>query len=205
VTTERSRTPEADPLLVRRAVAGERAAQTQLLEHYHGFIRATLVQLTFGRTQDLEELQQQALIGVARGLSRFAFESSPSTWVRGVCANVVKDHLRRIRRRSRAEQTQQAEHAGDMFDPLGALEARDLLLNVRAALEALSPHQRTAFVLRVLYGHGVDETAHMMKASKAATRARLYFARRAIAAHLREALAMEFLWKGGPGDEVKAS
>jgi RNA polymerase sigma-70 factor (ECF subfamily) len=200
--TERQRTSDVESELVRQAAAGDRSAQERLLEHYHGFIRATLVQLTFGRADDLEELMQQALLGVARGLPRFAHESSPMTWVRGVCANVVKDHLRRRRRRARFEERQRAFGEGDFVEPLGALEARDLLRALGEALDTLSPTQRTAFVLRIVYGHGVDEVARMMKATRTTTRARLYFARRKLAQRLQGPLAHEELRE--PDGEVKA-
>jgi len=167
--TERQRTDDVASELVREAASGDRAAQERLLEHYHGFIRATLVQLTFGRPDDLEELMQQSLLAVARGVQRFAHESSPTTWVRGVCANVVKDHLRRRRRRARMEERQRAFGAGDFVEPLGALEARDLLRALGDALDTLSPTQRTAFVLRIVYGHGIDEVARMMQATKTTT------------------------------------
>jgi len=182
-------TPEIDSETVVQAVAGQSKAQERVLLHYYGFIRATLVQLTFGRIDDLQELQQQAMIRVARGLPKFASESQLSTWIRGVCANVVKDYLRARRRRANAEarhQTLNREH--DYLEPAGALEARDLLQIVRAALDTLSPEQRNVFVLRVLYGYAVDEVATMTHASRAATRARLYFARRRVLAELKQQL-----------------
>ncbi|MDX2053560.1 MAG: sigma-70 family RNA polymerase sigma factor [Polyangiaceae bacterium] len=187
--TQPEKTSEIEPRLAAQAIAGDLQAQERFLLHYYSFIRATLIQLTFGRIDDLEELQQQAMIRVTRGLAHFAQESQPSTWVRGVCANVVKDHLRRKTRRQRAEMAhQRLTEEANFLEPGATLEARDMLNIVRSILDTLSPEQCTAFVLRVLYGHAVEEVARMMGASKAATRARLYFARRKVLSQLKQEL-----------------
>ena len=49
-----------------------------------------------------------------------------------------------------------------------------------AALDKLSPVQRSVIVLRVL-GHSVDEIAKMTNSARSTTRLRLYYGRKAFA------------------------
>lgn len=167
--------------VLRRAAEGDRAAQQAVLAGVYDFVRRTLYRLLLGRAQDLDDLQQSALLKVLTSLSGFRHEATFKTWVTGICINVVRDHVRRRKREP-------------YFDPLGGradlraagegrgqqrLEAREALNHCAHILEDLPVNQRTAFVLKVVYGHSIEEIAELMDSARSTTRLRLYYARKA--------------------------
>jgi RNA polymerase sigma-70 factor, ECF subfamily len=173
-----------------RAAEGDRAAQQAVLAGIYDFVRRTLYRLLLGRGQDLDDLQQSALLKVLTSLSGFRHEASFKTWVTGICINVVRDHLRRKKREP-------------YFDPLGwtdlrpsgdgrgqqRIEAREALNHCAAVLQELPINQRTAFVLKAVYGHSIEEIATLMDSAQSTTRLRLYYARKAF----RKALGTDTL------------
>ena len=175
-------TPELVPeAVLRRAAEGDRAAQQHVLALSYELVRRTLYRLLLGRAEDLDDLQQSALLKVLTSLRGFRHEASFKTWVTGICINVVRDHLRRRRREPLFERLAGWVELRTSSDGRGEqrVEAREALNRAAQILERLPINQRTAFVLKVVYGHSIEEIATLMDSAQSTTRLRLYYARKA--------------------------
>lgn len=177
-----------DPDLLARARRGDRDALSSILDQYYERIHRMLVHLV-GRSPELDDLRQQVLLAVVRGIAGFRGESELGTWIGGICVNVARSHIRG-KRTSRERAVDDGQPAIDMAagpDAAARIESRAELIAVERALATLSADQRAAFVLATVYGHSVEEIATIMKAARSTTRLRLYYGRK----KFRAALARE--------------
>jgi RNA polymerase sigma-70 factor (ECF subfamily) len=140
---------------------------------------------------DVEDISQEVLLAVHRGLPRFEGRSSPRTWVYGICLRVARNH------RDRAYVRRERPHAEP---PLGvapfvaaepALDDKRLIENLDAALSTLSLEQRETFVLHALEDLDVREIAAAQGVSKFTVYTRLYSAQRRLRAWFTEHAADE--------------
>ena len=148
--------------------------------------------MLLGRAEELEDLQQAALLRVLTSLASYRFEAAFRTWVTAICINVVRDHLRRKRREPHFDRGVDGDElfaTGTEQSSHGRFEAREALNRCAQILEAMPINQRTAFVLKAVHGHSIEEIAEMMDSAHSTTRLRLYYARRAF----RKALAARAL------------
>jgi RNA polymerase sigma-70 factor (ECF subfamily) len=159
--------------------------ETPSIEHLfrqHGqVVRAVLLRLV-GPCAELEDLEQTTFFEALRSLSRFRGDAKPSTWICGIAAHVAHHHLRakRVRRHVSLDEFSsdkvQAQREGlDLDRTLDEERARPRLTEL---LGRIQPKKRDAFVAYVLHERSVPEIAHDMDASQAATRSRIFFARR---------------------------
>lgn len=179
---------EFAPDLIARARNNDRDALSSILDHYYERIHRMLVHLV-GRSPDLDDLRQQVLLGIVRGIAGFRGDSELGTWIGGICVNVVRAHIR-AKRTSRERTVDDGQPAIDETvgpDVTARIESRAELVVVESALATLSVDQRAAFVLATVYGHSVDEIATIMKAARSTTRLRLYYGRK----KFRAALAVQ--------------
>ena len=86
-----------DTVLVSAAAVGdERALELLLLRHYdrvHAVVRRVV-----RNAADVEEVRQDALLAVARGIHTFDGRARFTTWLHRVATNAALMHLRRHRR-----------------------------------------------------------------------------------------------------------
>ena len=177
-----------DSDLLARARSGDRDALSSILDQYYERIHRMLVHLA-GRTPELDDLRQQVLLAVVRGIAGFRGDSELGTWIGGICVNIVRAHIRG-KRTSRERTVDDGQPAIDVTagpDPAARIESRAELIAVERALAKLSTDQRAAFVLATVYGHSIEEIATIMKAARSTTRLRLYYGRK----KFRAALAKE--------------
>ena len=140
-----------------------------------------------GRSPDLDDLRQQVLLAVVRGIAGFRGESELGTWIGGICVNVARAHIRgkRASRERTVDDGQPAIDEAAGVDVAARIESRAELIAVERALASLSTEQRAAFVLATVYGHSVDEIATIMNAARSTVaRLRLYFGRKKFRAAL---------------------
>jgi RNA polymerase sigma-70 factor (ECF subfamily) len=174
-----------EPDILTRARQGDRDALASILDQYYERIHRMLVHLV-GRSTELDDLRQQVLLAVVRGIAGFRGDSELGTWIGGICVNVAREHIRG-KRTSRERAVDDGQPALDMTagpDEVARIENRAELVVVERALEALSVDQRAAFVLATVYGHSVEEIATIMNAARSTTRLRLYYGRKKFRAAL---------------------
>jgi RNA polymerase sigma-70 factor (ECF subfamily) len=148
---------------VERARSGDSDAFRLLVEQHSRAIFRLAFRMT-GNEQDAEDVVQETFLRAYKQLDRYEARSSFATWLFRIASNYSLDL---IRMRKRHEDKRER----------GTDEERDILLNiavdapgpermaygtqvrdrVNAALDELSPQERTAFVLRHFEGLSIEE------------------------------------------------
>jgi RNA polymerase sigma-70 factor (ECF subfamily) len=139
-----------------------------LVEEHSRMVFRLAYRLT-GNEQDAEDVVQETFLKVHRHFSRFDVRASFSTWVHRIAANCAIDLLRRKSRRmgwGGSDGVIEAESLpSDRPGPDAKVRSREVKARVAEALDALSPSERTAFVLRHFEGHTTEEVARALGVS----------------------------------------
>jgi RNA polymerase sigma-70 factor (ECF subfamily) len=172
--------PGADP---DGLVAGCRAADPRALDAffraYVGRVERVLGRLV-GPTADLEDMVQCTFIEAYRSFVRFRGEASLATWVTRIAVHVAQHHLRGgVRRHVPLELLAQRDEPADPGpSPEACADDRVVAARLHAVLDQVKPKKRIAFLLFAVEGHSIEEVAALTGASRAATKSRIWFARR---------------------------
>ncbi len=163
----------AAPCRLRIQMEGRQAAGSEdaeevfrvLVEQHSRMVFRLAYRLT-GNEQDAEDVVQDAFLKAHRHFSRFDSRASFGTWIHRIAANCAIDLLRRRSRRMGWGGSDGAVDAESLasLQPGPEARARSLQIQDRVAeaLDALSPSERTAFVLRHFEGHSTDEIARSL-------------------------------------------
>lgn len=179
---ERAETEGAsDESAVERTLAGERDAFRVLVERHSRNVYRLAYRIT-GNSHDAEEVVQEAFLRAYKKLGQFAGNSNFGTWVHRIAANYAID---RIRQRN-VEESRQASPVRTMedgleVDPIEVVRepsasperlagSAELGARMKEALEALTPSERTAIVMRHWEGCGIEEIAAVLKSNSNATK-----------------------------------
>lgn len=132
-----------------------------------------------------EELCQETLVRVNKGLASFAGRSSVKTWAFSIANRVAADYLRRPERRVRIVELNEV---AEPMDPDPAIDERVVLdeMNecIRGVIDSLPETYRAALILHDLEGLTVEQTAEICECSVATAKIRIHRARQ----RLRQAL-----------------
>lgn len=129
-----------------------------------------------GNAHDAEDLVQESFLRAYRSRKQFDGRASLTTWLCRICTNAALDQLRRrrIRPQPAAGTEEGAAWAESLASPGASPErlmcSRELSTRVRAAMAALSPRERTAFVLRHYEGLSIEEIGAALGLRTAATK-----------------------------------
>jgi RNA polymerase sigma-70 factor (ECF subfamily) len=185
---------ENDARDVAQAQAGDELAFRRLVERHSRGVFQLAFRLT-GSESDAEDIVQDTLLKAYRELKRFESRSSFRTWVHRITVNCAYDLLRQ-RPRHQAESLdapagQDARGGGIEPEAEGSSRPDRLAFGaeiqecVRAALDLLTPTERTAFVLRHFEGCSLDEIGETLGLRMGATKHSIFRAvqkmRRALA------------------------
>jgi RNA polymerase sigma-70 factor, ECF subfamily len=184
-----------DALAVERTLAGDRDAYRVLVERYSRYIYRLAYRMT-GNSHDAEEVVQEAFLRAYQKLTQFAGNSNFGTWVYRIAANYAIDRLRQ-RNVEEARQVTPSRPGDDgiELDPVALVKdpsasperlanSAQLAAKMKEALDALSPAERTAIVMRHWDGCAIEEIAAVLKSNTNATKNTVF---RAVA-KLRKAL-----------------
>jgi RNA polymerase sigma-70 factor (ECF subfamily) len=171
----------AQPLDPRIAAAarGDRAAAEALCRELLPRVRNLVRYLLRGDAR-VDDVTQEALIAVLRGLASFRGDGRFESWVDRVVARTAFAVIRRIR-----AETQPGDRAAVEGEPVGAGgEIYTMRRELVAALDRLPGEQRESLVLHFAVGMTVPEIAEAVAAPLETVRSRLRLGKAA----LREAL-----------------
>jgi RNA polymerase sigma-70 factor (ECF subfamily) len=144
----------------------EREAAFRELVERHGRMVFRVAYRITGNEADAEDVAQETFLKAYRAFDRYDSRASFSTWIFRIASNCAIDVLRR--RKTRPEVPSDVESpefpAAVSADPTphDTLLSAQLGGKLRAALEELSPHERTAFVLRHFEGEPTEEIARCL-------------------------------------------
>jgi RNA polymerase sigma-70 factor (ECF subfamily) len=162
---------------------GDRGAMEAVFRaHAEGLAR--LLTRIVGPSAEVEDLLQDTFAAAIPAFRTFRGEASIKTWLYRIAIHVAHQHLRRPRHRREVELPDAdlvAREPSSSMTP----EARELAGRLYQHLDALDATKRIALVLYAIEEHSVDEIAALMGAGKAATRSRIFWARRALMRRMR--------------------
>jgi RNA polymerase sigma-70 factor (ECF subfamily) len=160
---------------VQAAAAGDRAAAQALLLSVLPRVR-NLVRYLVRGDSETDDLAQEALIAILRGLGSFRGEASFERWADRVAVRATFAGLRRRRRESNELVTAAPELA--LASPGTALpDDYEDRRRAAALLDALPPDQRHAVVMHHVLGMSVPEIARELGIPAETVRSRLRLAR----------------------------
>ena len=172
---------DSDAIAVERTLSGDRDAYRLLVERHSANLFRLAYRMT-GNRHDAEEVVQEAFLRGYQKLGQFASKSNFGTWVYRIAANYAIDRVRQRRREeARKEKPTRDDSDGKEIDPVNFVKDEKplperLTLNaelrnkIEEALEALTPSERTAFVMRHWEGCAIEEIAGVLKSNSGATK-----------------------------------
>lgn len=157
---------------------GERPALERVFRTHAPYLERVLWRVA-GRSLDVEDLLQSTLMAAIEAFPRFRGEAQVRTWLARIAVRIAQDRLRSASHRLRAPIPDlEAAPSNDARDAEGELDLRKKIERLELHLSTLGPKKRTAFVLHVFEGMPLEEVAALMGAGLAATKSRVFWARR---------------------------
>jgi RNA polymerase sigma-70 factor (ECF subfamily) len=158
-----------DADLATRASRGDRRALEMLLDRHADRVHA-LCRRVLAHPEDALDATQEAMIAIARGISRFDGRSAFTTWLYRVATNAALDELRRSRRRPDPVDVGALDRAA----PGPALDTSvGDRVDVDAALATIPSDFRVAVVLRDLCDLDYAQIADVLDIPPGTVRSRI--------------------------------
>ena len=187
-------TEQSDLSLVQLAQRGDAGAFDALVRRYqHKVIK--LVMRYVRDPAEAEDIAQEAFIKAYRALPRFRGDSAFYTWLYRIAINTAKNVLA-ARGRSPIEYDLDRGDGEESYDIVARMKdtatpealalTEEIRSTVTAAIDALPEDLRTAIQLRELEGLSYEEIAAAMECPVGTVRSRIFRAREAIDARLRD-------------------
>jgi len=175
-----------DPALVAGCRAGDAASLERFFAAHVKYVERVISRLT-GPTPDLEDLVQTTFIQAFQSFGRYRGEASLKTWVTRIAVHTALHQLRSgVRRMVPLELVTDGDEPNDPAAPADQQAAnRQLARRLHALLDRIAPKKRIAFLLYTVEDYSIEEVAALTDASKAATKSRIWFARRELVAMVR--------------------
>ena len=151
----------------------------QVYELHADFVWRTLQHLGV-RDADLEDLGQEVFVTVHRKLSSFDGRSKLTTWLFGICLNLVHRHRRRAYFRLERPHAEPPERV-DPHTPEEQYAGEEARVRLERLLEKLSPERRATFLLFEVEGVSCEEIAERTAVPVGTVYSRLHLARKAVA------------------------
>jgi len=179
--------------IIQLAQQGDAAAFERLYQSHSRRVYALCLRMVRNPTE-AEDLTQEAFLQTYRKIQTFRGESSFSTWLHRVTANIV---LMKLRRKKHAEVSleENTEHDEESYSPRNEFGRADLRLtgsidriNLQRAIDQLPPGFKSIFVLHDIHGYKHNEIAEILGCSTGNSKSQLHKARMRLRALLKGAL-----------------
>jgi len=183
-----------DPDILARAQAGDRGALGELLEPEMSRVYATCRRMV-GDRQDAEELAQEAMVRIIRGLPTFDGRASLSTWLTRVTINTCLTWLRSKARRSEHKPVNiknPDRQIGELDAPAGVQSGESddpRVARVHQSLARLKPEHRAVLVLRDVRDLDYDAIGAALDLPTGTVKSRIFRARAALREEIERAEA----------------
>ena len=167
--------PEIDPL-IERCLKGDQRAWDDIVRLYWRKVFNVAYKFV-GRQDEAEDLTQDIFLKLFKSLKTFDRRANFSTWLISVSRNLCIDHYRSMRREHDVVThdvdvvTLARPSASD--SPQAALEQRDRVALLRAALDKLAPSLRTAVMLRDIQELSYQEIAEKLGVPEGTVKSRI--------------------------------
>ena len=167
--------PEIDPL-IERCLKGDQRAWDDIVRLYWRKVFNVAYKFV-GRQDEAEDLTQDIFLKLFKSLKTFDRRANFSTWLISVSRNLCIDHYRSMRREHDVvthdvDVVTLARPSG-LDSPQVALEQRDRVALLRAALDKLAPSLRTAVMLRDIQELSYQEIAEKLHVPEGTVKSRI--------------------------------
>jgi RNA polymerase sigma-70 factor (ECF subfamily) len=173
--------PERGELdLIEACRRGDRQALQQVFTAHAPYLERLLGRV-LGPSFDVEDLLQSTFVAAIGAFPRFRGEAHVRTWLARIAIRIAQHQLGSAAHRRRGQiealeavpdEAVRPEHAE------GDIDAKRRLDRLYVHLRAIGTKKQLAFVLHVIEGHPLEEVAALTGASLAATKSRVFWARR---------------------------
>ena len=179
--------------IIHLAQQGDAAAFGRLYQSHSRRVYALCLRMV-GNPTEAEDLTQEAFLQTYRKIQTFRGESSFSTWLHRVTANIV---LMKLRRKKHAEVSleENTEHDEESHSPRNEFGRADLRLtgsidriNLQRAIDQLPPGFKSIFILHDIHGYKHNEIAEILGCSTGNSKSQLHKARMRLRALLKGTL-----------------
>ncbi len=186
-------TGQSDEELIAQCASGNGRGMDVLVGRYHGkLLEFCLRQL--GDRETSADIAQSALVRAFRSAAAFAGRSSFRTWLYTIALNLVREELRKRKRRGESllseitdEAAEEPEWVSQDLSPedavLKSAESRELW----RAVDGLSYEHRSALILKFRAGLTYDEIGEVMRAPSGTVKSWVHYALKS----LRKSLGAE--------------
>lgn len=191
----RGRTDLDDRALILQARGGDMRALERLVYRYDEKVLSMAVSFV-GNMDDAKDIYQEVFIRVFKALPKFEFRSRFSTYLYRIVTNVCLTHrTKHGKHRFVSIEENAAEDTGPVRNGVlpvapdqtdAAAINNELSARIRAAVGALSPRQRTVFVLRHHEGFKLREIAGIIECTEGAVKKYLFDATRRLREQLKD-------------------
>jgi RNA polymerase sigma-70 factor (ECF subfamily) len=170
-----------DQALIERAQRGDRVAFEALVSRHqgavYGYLRARLLQ-----SADAEDLTQEVFLRCYQARARFDTTSLVRPWLFGIARNLLREHLRRLRRRKESAWTEMCLELDELLlhPAEGTDKYDDVLTHLPTCLESLGPSAREALGLRYTAKMRLAEIGQKLHRSEGAIKLLMFRARQAL-------------------------
>lgn len=155
---------------------GDEGAFRRLVERHSRSVFQVAFRM-MGNEPDAEDVVQETFLKAYRELKRFEARSAFGTWLHRIAVNCAYDLLRK-RPRQKADPLETEEGQGpaltleadELTRPDRLMFSAEVQRRVHAAMNGLTPAERSAFVLRHLEGRSIDEIGTMLGLQVSATK-----------------------------------
>lgn len=169
-----------DVVLARRAAMGDGSAFAEIYRRCAPRIRRQLARMLHD-PGEMEDVMQDALLRIYRGLDRFQGHSDLCTWTNRVAINTCLKHRHRARRRhDRETGLADALPAPAQDEPEAVALRHEVLARVARALAGLPDLQRRAVLLGPLRDRDTRATAALLGVAPGVVKRQLHRARVAL-------------------------
>ncbi len=132
-----------------------------------------------GNTTTADDLLQETLVKIDRGLPGFEGRSTVKTWAFSIATRVATDHFRRPENRAHIVEVDEAETPAASDPEIDdQLVVDEMSTCVRGVIDGLPGDYRTALVLHDLEGMTAAQVAEVANCSLATAKIRIHRARR---------------------------
>jgi RNA polymerase sigma-70 factor (ECF subfamily) len=132
-----------------------------------------------GNEEDAKDATQETLIKVFKGLDRFKENSEFSTWLYTITVNTCRDQLRKRKKVMTLSVDDTGEKvpiqlvADESGDPEARLEKKEVAGQLMTALGMIPEFQKTAVLLRDVYGFSYEEIGAIENCSIGTVKSRI--------------------------------
>lgn len=167
----------SDEALAEALKGGDESAFEEIVRRHQGRVFAVAYRMT-GNREDALDVAQEALLKAYRKIHSWQPSGGFGAWLLRLTTNQSIDHMRR-RKRHKHETLEDSFRPGAATEPMvedTAVQVRggEIEVRVQAALDVLSPSQRTVFVLRHYEGLALADIAPVLGCTVGSVKVHLF-------------------------------